>query len=104
VVVASPADRRGDHGDASSALNFSNEGSRIAKLLEISQRVTVIVPSVAPFDLLHKLAECVEQLCSRSFISISSVTKPACAAVHPLDQLDDCSGCLIIDPISRSTK
>jgi hypothetical protein len=39
------------------SLNFGNDVTRIVKCFEVFQRVTVIVPCVAAFNLLHKLAE-----------------------------------------------
>jgi hypothetical protein len=39
------------------SLDFVNDGARIAKRFSVFQRVTVIVPPVAPFNLFYKLAE-----------------------------------------------
>jgi hypothetical protein len=42
------------------AINFIDDGSRIAKRLEVLQRVAVIDPGVAAFNLLDEFAECIE--------------------------------------------
>jgi hypothetical protein len=44
------------------ALDFVDEGSRITKLLQVLQGMAMIVPSVTPFNLLHKATEYIEEL------------------------------------------
>src|SRR3979411_564447 len=44
-------------GDASRARNLLAEGAGITKRLEVLQRVAVVVPGVAAFNLLHEFAE-----------------------------------------------
>jgi hypothetical protein len=57
-----PLARQGPLPRSTFALNLVGDGSRIAKRLEVLQRMAVIVPGIAAFNLLHKLAKGIKYL------------------------------------------